>query len=145
MIAKKNSPPFAKHEKKKIINNRQEQLSWNLTVLQTSNHFDSKHKNLTPLERREYINNVKVIPRRGVSWPVLRVTKGQRTLEQFIKPPTPVTSEEEDVPIQTGVGMRSFPSYPLSEPSFVSFQSISSLHVAQTQSQTGNVYWTGIW
>ena len=24
-------------------------------------------------------------------------------------------------------------------------QSISSLHVAQTRSQTGNVYWTGIW
>ena len=62
-----------------------------------SNHFDSNHKNLTPLERREYINNVKVIPRREVNWPVLRVTKGQRTLEQFIKPPTPVTSEEEDV------------------------------------------------
>ena len=54
--------------------------------------------------------------------PVLRANKGQRTLEQFIKPLTPVTSEEEDVPTETGVGMRSFPSYPLSEPSFVSFQ-----------------------
>ena len=121
MIAKKTAH-LLRNMKKKIINYRQEQLSWNLTVLQTSNHFDSKHKNLTPLERREYINNVKVIPRREVNWPVLRVTKGQKTLEQFIKPPTPVTSEEEDVPIQTGVGMRSFPSHPLSETSFVSFQ-----------------------
>ena len=87
-----------------------------------SNHFDEKHKNLTPQQRYDYLNSAKVIPRKEGNRPVLRASRGQRTLKQFIKPPTPATSEEEDVPPPAGVGTRGFPSYPLTEPSFVTFQ-----------------------
>ena len=74
-----------------------------------SNHFDSTHKNLTPAERANYIGGAKKIPRYEKNRVVLRTMKGQPTLEQMIRPPTPVSSEEEEVEREdSGIGTRSF-------------------------------------
>ena len=87
-----------------------------------SNHFDKFHRQITKEERRLLIKNAKKIPRFEKNRVVLRTSKGQPTLEQIIRAPTPVSSEEEEVAEDVGVGTRSFPRYSKSESTLVSFE-----------------------
>ena len=64
---------------------------------------------MTKEEHRPLIKNGKEISRFEKNWVVLQTSKGQPTLEQVIHPPTPVSSEEEEVVERedVGVGTRS--------------------------------------
>ena len=54
---------------------------------------------------------------------VLCTWKGQPTLEQVIRPPTPISGEEEEVEREDpGIGTRSFPRYSRSKTTLVSFE-----------------------
>ena len=89
-----------------------------------SNHFDSAHKDLTPEKRALYLETAKKIPRHEKKKPVLCTRKGQPTLEQLVRPPTPLPSEEEEVGTEdVGIGKRSFPRYSRSESTLMSFES----------------------
>ena len=96
---------------------------WAKPQVKFSNHFDKFHEHMTKEERRPLIKNAKKISRFKKNWVVLRISKGQPTSEQVIHPPTPVSSEEEEVVERdVGVGTRSFPQYSKSESTLVSFE-----------------------
>ena len=136
---------------------------WAKPQVKFSNHFDKFHEHITEEERRPLIKNAKKISRFKKNWVVLRISKGQPTLEQVIHPPTPVLSEEEEVVERedVGVGTRSFPQYSKSESTLVSFEvflqnidgnqqspkvahkiatDVSKLHAGQHHSQIGSCY-----
>ena len=67
--------------------------------------------------------NTKKIPRYEKNRMVLCTWKGQPTLEQVIRPPTPISGEEEEVEREDpGIGTRSFPRYSRSKTTLVSFE-----------------------
>ena len=59
---------------------------------------------MTKEEHRSLVKHAKKIPRFEKKRVVLRTSKGQPTLEQVIRAPTPVSSEEEEV-VETDVGV----------------------------------------
>ena len=75
-------------------------------------HFNQKLRNLTPQEHVEYLGTAKVVPRTETNRPFLRTHRAQPTLEQFIQPPTSVSSEEEEEGTEdVGIATRNFPRY----------------------------------